>query len=98
LAEAFDHCERSSGFFFESALHRLRGEFAEQRAASDASAVAEACYREALALSQRQDARLHEVCAAAELKRLLIDSGRQAEADDLIAEMPEGFHSALGPL
>jgi predicted ATPase len=59
------------------------------------AAAAEASYREAIAVAQRQSARLWELRAATSLARLWHDQGKRAAARDLLAPVyawfTEGF-------
>ena len=71
---------------------RLRGDVL---AAMGDRAGAEAGYREAIAIAQRQSAKLWEFRAATSLARLWRDQGKRAEARDLLAPVygwfTEGF-------
>ncbi len=59
---------------------------------------AEASYREAIAIAQRQSAKLWELRAATSLARLWRDQGKPAEARELLAPVynwfTEGFDTA----
>jgi predicted ATPase len=66
--------------------------------ATDDPAAAEASYREAIAIAQRQSAKLWELRAATSLARLLDEDGRREEARQLLAPVydwfTEGFDAA----
>jgi tetratricopeptide (TPR) repeat protein len=67
-------------------LYRLRGELSRR-----SSARAEACFREAIAISRAQEARLFELRACVSLGRLLRERGRRAEARRLLADACHGL-------
>jgi predicted ATPase len=62
-------------------------------------AGAEQNYKQALAVAQRQSAKLGELIAAANLARLWYDQGKRVEARDLLAPIygwfTEGFDTPL---
>ncbi len=78
-------------------LHRLRGEFLLTRSAPGDAVVAEASFRDAIAVARNQHARLFELRAANALARLLDSSGRREEARvmlvDLYGQFTEGFNT-----
>jgi tetratricopeptide (TPR) repeat protein len=92
LAEASDIIETTEERIDEAESHRLRGELL--KASGDRSA-AERSYRQAIAIAERQAARLFELRAAADLARLMRDQGRLGEAYELLAPtyawFTEGF-------
>jgi predicted ATPase len=61
-------------------------------------AAAEACFREAIAIAQAQNARSLELRAATSLARLLAEQGQRWQARDLLAPtsgwFTEGFDTA----
>jgi len=95
LDEALALVRDSRRFFYEAELHRLRGALLLQAGAPDARQQAEVCYREALELARRQNARSLELRAATSLSRLWRDQARVADARGLLAEtlgqFTEGF-------
>jgi predicted ATPase len=72
----------------EAELHRVRGDLLN--AASD-RVSAEQSYRQALAVAQRQSAKLFELQAATRLARLWLDQGKRTEARDLLAPIYDWF-------
>jgi predicted ATPase len=56
----------------------------------------EASYREALAVSRRQQARSLELRAATSLARLWCDQGKRSEARDLLAPVYSWFTEGFG--
>jgi predicted ATPase len=88
---------RSTGEGFHGAeLHRLQGEFLLRQAADEvACREAEACFRRALSIARRQQAKSLELRAAMSLSRLYRQQGRATEAHPLLAEtygwFTEGF-------
>ena len=77
--------EQRSG---EAELHRSRGDLLN---AIGDQAAAEQSYRQALAVAERQSAKLFELRAATSLARLRRDQGKRAEARDLLAPIYEWF-------
>ena len=75
-------------------MFRLKGELLLRQAVPDAS-QAEACFRQALAIARRQQAKSWELRAAVSLSRLWQQQGKRAEAYRLLAEVygwfAEGF-------
>jgi len=77
-------------------LHRIPGDFLN--AAGDRSG-AERHYRQAIAVAERQSAKLFQLRASTSLARLLRDQGRRTEAHDLLAPIygwfTEGFDAPV---
>ena len=69
-------------------LHRVRGDLLN--AAGDRSA-AEQHYRQAIAVAERQSAKLLQLRASASLARLWRDQGKRAEARDLLGPIYNWF-------
>jgi class 3 adenylate cyclase/predicted ATPase len=89
---------RSTGeSWFEAELHRLKGELLLSASDRD-EAVAEVCFRQALAVARQQEARMWKLRAATSLARLWRDQGKRGEARDLLAPVygwfTEGFDTA----
>lgn len=78
-------------------LHRLKGELLLAQS-SDYQAAAETCFRQALDIAQRQQARSWELRAATSLARLRQGQDKPQEAYDLLAPIykwfTEGFDTA----
>jgi predicted ATPase len=96
LADALARMHSSGERFHGAELHRLRGEFLlRQRTAEGACREAEACFRQALTIARRQQAKSLELRAAMSLTRLYQKQGRQAETRSMLAEcygwFTEGF-------
>jgi predicted ATPase len=96
LAEALALMDDTAEGFHAAELHRLRGEFLlRQEASTVAGHEAEACFRQALAIAQRQQAKSLELRAAMSLTRLYQKQDRQTEAHPMLAEIygwfTEGF-------
>src|SRR5262249_13861588 len=96
LAEALALMHGTGEGFHEAELHRLRGEFLlRQEGAEVACREAEACFRRALTIARRQQAKSLELRAAMSLSRLYHQQGRPAEVRRLLAEtngwFTEGF-------
>ena len=92
LAEALALMHRTGEAFHGAELHRLQGEFLlRQEAAEVACREAEACFRRALAIARRQQAKSLELRAAMSLTRLYQKQDRQAEARPMLAECYDWF-------
>jgi predicted ATPase len=96
LAEARGLAEETEVQWFQAETLRLTGDVL--LAMGDAAA-AEASYREAIAIAQRQSAKLWELRAAMSLARLWRDQGKGAEARALLAPVygwfTEGFDTPV---
>ena len=83
--------------WWEAEVHRLRGGLL-QRQTGTSQAEAEACFRQALDVARRQEAKSLELRAAMSLARLWQQQGKQAEARELLAPIyawfTEGFDTA----
>jgi predicted ATPase len=95
LTTALEVVHKSAERVHEAELYRLKGEILQQ-CASDTPQV-EACFRHALHIAQRQQAKLLELRAAMSLSRLWQRQGQRAAARELLAEVygwfTEGFNS-----
>ena len=89
LAEALAMAERTGEGLWEAELHRLQGDLLRMQGAAEAEV--EACFRQALDVARRQQAKWHELRASASLGRLWQQQGRQAEARALLAEIYDWF-------
>jgi class 3 adenylate cyclase/tetratricopeptide (TPR) repeat protein len=96
LAEAAQIIETTDERAHEAELHRLRGDLLN--ATSD-PAAAEQSYHQALAVAERQSARLFELRAGTGLARLWRDQGKPTEARELLAPIygwfTEGFDTPV---
>jgi class 3 adenylate cyclase/predicted ATPase len=96
LAAVRDHDERLN----EAEVYRLKGDLTLQGATSEPRpcAAAEVSFRQALALSQHQEAKAFELRAATSLSRLWQQQGKRTEARELLvpvyAWFTEGFDTA----
>jgi predicted ATPase len=97
LAEALALVHRSGDRYWETELHRLKGEMLLIQAIPD-KAQAESCFQQALAIARRQEAKALELRAAMSLSRLWQQQGKCAEAHALLAPIygwfSEGFDTA----
>jgi predicted ATPase len=96
LGEALAVMHGTGTIFHGAELHRLQGEFLLRQAADEATCrMAEGCFRRALTIARRQQAKSLELRAAMSLTRLYQEQDRQAEARPLLAEcygwFTEGF-------
>jgi class 3 adenylate cyclase/predicted ATPase len=96
LTEARDLAEATKERYFQAETLRLRGEVL--LATGDPQA-AEASFREAMAIAQRQSAKFWELCAAMSLARLWRDQRKRAAGHALLAPVyrwfSEGFDTPV---
>jgi len=97
VAEGLKQARETSARFIEAELYRLKGELllaGDGRGAVDA----EDCFRQAVEIARRQNAKSLELRAATSLSRLLQRQGKREEARRLLAEVyawfTEGFDTA----
>ena len=88
------HANREELVFRPNSL-TCRGELRLKRGQTE---LAEADFREAIALARKTQAKTYELCATISLARLLRDTGRRAEACSMLTEIynwfTEGFDTA----
>jgi predicted ATPase len=97
LAEALAVVARTGDRRDEAEIHRLTGEFL-LRQAGPSEPQAEACFRQALHVARRQQAKALELRVAMSLSRLWRQQGKRVEARQLLTEIygwfTEGFDTA----
>ena len=97
LDGALGTVRRTGERWFEAELHRLRGEMLARTLPAD-HARAEASYRKAIEVAQRQSAKWWELRAAISLARLWAQEGKRQNAYELLAPIygwfTEGFDTA----
>jgi predicted ATPase len=97
LAEALTLADTTGERWYEAELYRLNGELLLQQT-SDNQAEAEACFHQAIAIAQSQQAKSWELRAATSLARLWDQQDKRQEAHDLLAPVYnwfiEGFDTA----
>jgi predicted ATPase len=97
LAEALALVDQTQERFYEAELYRLQGELLLVRSVEH-HAEAETCFRQALDIARRQQAKSLELRAATSLARLWQRHGKRAEARALLAPIygwfTEGFDTA----
>ena len=104
LAEALALVDKREEHWYEAELHRLHGELRLQQVAgrdrmqTALFAEAEACFRQALEIARRQQARALELRAAISLAQLWQRQGTRDKARQLLGEVygwfTEGFDTA----
>ena len=112
VAQALVMVDKTGERWWEAELYRLRGELLLQSTVQDPPSTvgqmvsgrpapareAEACFRQALEVARRQDAKSLELRAAMSLSRLWQRQGKRAEARTPLAEIygwfTEGFDTA----
>lgn len=96
LAEALAFAEQSGERFFEAEIYRLRGELLLKSEAPQTEV--EECWRQAIAVAQKQGAKSLELRAAMSLARLWQKQDKREEAQQMLAEVygwfTEGFDTA----
>jgi TolB-like protein/Tfp pilus assembly protein PilF/predicted ATPase len=93
LAEALAFAEQSGERFFEAEIYRLRGELLLKSEAPQAEV--EECWRQAIKVAQRQQAKSPELRAVMSLARLRQRQGKIAEARRMLAEIYNWFTEGL---
>jgi predicted ATPase len=97
LEEALAAAEKQEEHQVDSAIHQLRGELLLNKDPSNA-AEAERCFERAIEIARNQSGKSLELRATLSLARLLRNSGRRAEAHEMLAEIyswfTEGFDTA----
>ena len=94
VAEGLAMVDTTGERVYEAELYRLKGELLLQRAPSDAP-QAERCFRKALAIARRRQAKSWELRAAVSLSRLWRQQGRLDTADRVLAEVYNRFTEGL---
>jgi predicted ATPase len=97
LAEALAVTHDTGERRWDAELYRLKGELLLERSAKD-DAEAESCFRQALEMARRRQAKSWELRAATSLSRLWQRQGKRDEARQLLTEIydwfTEGFDTA----
>ena len=88
LAEAAAIIETSEERYAQAELHRVHGDLLNS--AGDQTG-AEQHYRQAVAIAERQSAKLFQLRASTSLARLWRDQGKRTEARDLLAPIYTGL-------
>ena len=98
LAEALVFVHTTGERSWEAELYRLQGELLSLGKGEQERGRVEECFRQALEIARRQEAKSLELRAAMSLARLWRRQGKRAEARALLAEIygwfTEGFDSA----
>jgi predicted ATPase len=97
LDEAFAAVNKTGGCWAEAELHLLKGELLMGREASNTE-QALICFKQAIAVARRQQAKSLELRAVMSLSRLRQSQGKNAEAKQLLADIygwfTEGFDTS----
>ncbi|MGH8063949.1 MAG: AAA family ATPase [Candidatus Entotheonellia bacterium] len=94
LAEAHTLMERQEERYWEAEIHRLRGVLLMRQPGTPQAEI-EACFRQALEITRRQEAKSLELRAAMALARLWQQQGKRAEARELLAPIYSWFTEGL---
>ncbi|MCI0409802.1 MAG: hypothetical protein L0191_14770, partial [Acidobacteria bacterium] len=90
VTEALDVVQKTEERFHEAELYRLKGKLALARLGAS-EAEAEACFRQAVEIARRQQAKSLELRAVMSLSRLLQKRGKKDEARRMLAEVYNWF-------
>jgi len=97
LKEALALADTTDERWCEAELYRLKGELLLQQNSANQT-EAEACFHQAIAIAQNQQAKSFELRTATSLARLWQQQGKRQEAHDLLAPVynwfTEGFDTA----
>jgi predicted ATPase len=97
LSEALALVDKTGEHWYDPELYRLKGELLLQQS-SDNATEAESCFRHALGIAQKQQAKSFELRTATSLAKLWHQQGKRQEAHDLLAPVygwfTEGFDTA----
>jgi tetratricopeptide (TPR) repeat protein len=95
LVEATEIAERTGERFYEPERHRLKGELILQRSGAEAERgvqkEVEECFRKAIEIARRQEAKSLELRAVMSLSRLWQRQGKKNEARRILAELYRWF-------
>ncbi|MFQ6108718.1 MAG: AAA family ATPase, partial [Candidatus Aminicenantales bacterium] len=93
ITEAMDLMRRYDERYMEAELHRLKGELLLME--GETASEVEACFRKAIEVSRRQQAKSLELRAVMSLSRQLMKQGKKEQAKKLLADIygwfSEGF-------
>jgi ATP/maltotriose-dependent transcriptional regulator MalT len=98
LDDALRFVEQSGERYYEAELHRLRGELLLASGRASDEEENQGCFRKAIEVARKQDAKSWELRATVSLARLLAKQGRPDEAHAMLSEIynwfTEGFDTA----
>jgi tetratricopeptide (TPR) repeat protein len=95
LDDALRFVEQSGERYYEAELNRLRGELLMAAGHARDEEEIEGCFRKAIEVARRQEARSWELRATMSLSRLLATQGRREEARMMLAEIYNWFTEGL---
>jgi predicted ATPase len=91
VAEALEFADRTGEGFYLPEIHRLKGELLLRQGEPGAVFEAVACFRRALDIARRQQARALELRGATSLARLWLERGERQQALELLAPVYNWF-------
>jgi len=97
VAEALGISERTGIVYYEAELHRLKGELRLHAEPADPLA-ADICFRRAMEIARKQQAKSWELRAAMSMARLWRDQGKRDNARELLAPVYGWFTEGFGTL
>jgi predicted ATPase len=98
LTEALAAVDEQEERYFETEIHRLKGELLLLKRSDATAAEAQSCFERAIEIAREKSAKSHELRATMSLARLLASQGRRDEARTMLANIynwfTEGFDTA----
>lgn len=96
LQEAFTVVQRNEERFYEAEIQRLKGDLLLKLDGNESEMVhnnreAEICFKQAIKIAQRQDAKMWELRSTVSLARLWQQQGRHEESRQMLAEIFDWF-------
>lgn len=96
ITKAFEHVEQTGERLYAAELYRLQGELLWQQGQGDPPMrEIEACFRNAIAIAQEQQAKLWELRATVSLSRLWHEQGKRTQAHAQLHTIYEWFTGGL---
>ena len=100
VAEAIAIVEKTDERLYEAELHRLKGDLVLRRSGVETEpgvqTEAEECFRKAIEIAHRQEAKSLELRAVMSLSRLWQQQGKTTEARQMLAEIYGWFTEGFG--
>src|ERR1700687_5586816 len=91
LTEALAAADEQEERYFETEIHRLKGELLLLKRSDATAAEAQSCFERAIESAREQSAKSHELRATTSLARLLRDTDRRDEARTMLAAIYNWF-------
>ncbi len=91
VAHALSHVDETDERYYEAEAYRLKGELLSAQGGAAAAEEADACFRRAIDIAARQQAKAWQLRASTSLARLWQSRGRSADARHLLSGTCEWF-------